>query len=108
MTSAPDHEQHAEHVPAQLAGRAGDPRFAVKRTTAMIWRAAWACGARRRLRRLEPPSGPGGARLLKRADGQVRGVRPCMRSHGIPDFPDPTTSPAGSGRSRSTSVRGAT
>jgi hypothetical protein len=46
-------------------------------------------------RKLLPGGGPGGAPSAQ-AKRQLLAIAQCMRAHGVPDFPDPTTTPPSS------------
>ena len=87
MTRAPGHEGHTERVPVG-PGRAGS--LPVERTAAAVMLGlailAAGCGG---------SNNPGAAGSgLGRWPRGPRTAR-CMRSHGVPDFPDPTASPGG-------------
>lgn len=49
--------------------------------------------AMRACQRLLPKGPPGSGPPSPRAEAQLHDVSACMRAHGFPDFPDPTTSP---------------
>ena len=85
MTRASDHLDRAEHGP-RGPGRRGS--FPVKSTVAMLGLAVLAAGCGGSNNPSAAGSGP---------DQMAQGVAyaRCMRSHGISDFPDPTTSPGG-------------
>jgi hypothetical protein len=90
MASASDHEEHAEHVPRGPGRRRSRP---IKWTAALPALFALAvlaagCGGSK-----SPgvAAGDGSSSVLAKFEAYST----CMRSHGIPDFPDPTTSPGG-------------
>ena len=90
MASASDHEEHAEQVPRGPGRRRSRP---IKWTAALPALFALAvlaagCGGSK-----SPgvAGGEGSSSVLAKFEAYTT----CMRSHGIPDFPDPTTSPGG-------------
>ena len=89
MASAPDHEQHADQAPRGPGRRRSLP---IKWTAALAALLALAvlaagCGGSK------SPSGAGSGSSSVLAKFEAYAT--CMRGHGIPDFPDPTTSPGG-------------
>ncbi len=87
-TSAPSHEHHAEHAPGEPGLRRSR---GIKRTAAMIGLLGLAvlaagCGGSKG----PDVAGSGSSKA------QALAYSRCMRSHGVSDFPDPTT-PAGGG-----------
>jgi hypothetical protein len=89
MASASDHEEHAEQVPRGPGRRWSRP---IKLTALPVLFAlavlAAGCGGSK-----SPgvAGGDGSSSVLAKFEAYTT----CMRSHGIPDFPDPTTSPGG-------------
>ena len=89
MTRGSNHPHHAEHVPRGPGRRRSLP---IKRTAAMsgllgLTVLAAGCGG---------SNGPGIAGSSSRTGmAQLVAYARCMRSHGVSDFPDPTTSPGG-------------
>ena len=87
MASASDHEEHAEHVPRGPGTRRSRP---IKWPPALFALAVLAagCGGSK-----SPgvAGGDGSSSVLAKFEAYTT----CMRSHGISDFPDPTTSPGG-------------
>jgi len=87
MTRAPGHEGHTERVPVG-PGRAGS--LPVERTAAAVMLGlailAAGCGGSNN-------PGAAGSGLGPMAQGAA--YARCMRSHGVPDFPDPTPGPGG-------------
>lgn len=53
--------------------------------------------AQQACRHLLPGGGPGAGHPTAQARQAMLQTARCMRAHGIPDFPDPTTSPPGRG-----------
>ena len=105
MTSPSNHEHHADHLLDLARGPGRRPSLPVWRTAAQIATLlglavlAAACGGSNNSN--HTPASSGGLMA------QFLAVSRCMRSHGVPDFPDPTTS-GGVGIVLRTSVRGAT
>ena len=90
MTSASNHTDHAEHVPRGPGRRPSRPTKPTAAMTAMLALAVLAAGC-------GGSDGPGttGA-SAGTAMTQALAYTRCIRSHGVGDFPDPTT-PAGGG-----------
>jgi hypothetical protein len=86
MTSASDHEDHAEHVP-RGPGRRLSPIKWTAATAALFGLAVLGAGC-------GGPNGPGIAGSGSNK-AQFLAYARCMRSHGVSDFPDPTTPPGG-------------
>jgi hypothetical protein len=90
MTSASNHEDHAEHVLELARGPGRRSSLAVRRTAAaiaaLLGLAVLAAGCGGSNNRNRTPASSGGLMA------QFLAVSRCMRSHGVPDFPDPTTS----------------
>jgi hypothetical protein len=96
MTSTSNHQEDAEHVPQpprgpQQARGPGRRRFPVKRAAATVavsmGLAALAAGCGGGGNHT-PGSSASSSRLLAQYFAYSR----CMRSHGVPNFPDPSTS----------------
>jgi hypothetical protein len=87
MTSASNHEDHAEHVPRGPGRRRSLPIKQSAVTAALLGLAVLAagCGGSNR------PSAAGSRSNKAQGLAYAR----CMRSHGVSDFPDPTTPPGG-------------
>jgi hypothetical protein len=90
MASASDREEHAEHVPRGPNRRWSLPITWLAALAAMLTLAVLAagCGGPKSP---DVAGGGGSSSVL----AQFEAYATCMRSHGIPDFPDPTTSPGG-------------
>ena len=93
MISAPNHEHHAEHVRDLARGPGRRRSLPVGRAAAMIaallglTALAAGCGGS------NGPSTAGSSSGT--AMTQALAYTRCMRSHGVSDFPDPTTPPGG-------------
>jgi hypothetical protein len=90
VTSASNPEDHAEHVPRRPSRRRSRPTKRTASMTAMLALTVLAAGC-------GGSNGPGTAgSSAGTAMTQALAYTRCMRSHGVGDFPDPTT-PAGGG-----------
>src|ERR1700678_3156851 len=90
MASTSDHEEHAEQGSRDPGWRRSLPINWTAALAALVTLAVLAagCGGSK------PPgaAGDGGSStVLAKFDAYAR----CMRGHGVPDFPDPSTSPGG-------------
>jgi hypothetical protein len=90
MTNPSNHKDHAEHLPQLVRGPGRRGSLPVKRAVATIAASlglaalAAGCGGSNHTR----ASSDSSHGLLAQYFAQSR----CMRSHGVPNFPDPTTS----------------
>jgi hypothetical protein len=87
MASASDHEEHTEQVPRGPGRRRSRPVRWTAALPALLALAVLAagCGGSK------APDAAGGSSALAKFEAYTT----CMRSHGIRDFPDPTSSPGG-------------
>jgi len=90
MASSSDHEEHAEHVPG---GPGSQWSLPIQWTAALVALLALAtiaagCGGSKSP---DAAGGGGSSSVLAKFEAYSN----CMRGHGVPDFPDPTTSPGG-------------
>jgi hypothetical protein len=90
MASASDHEKRAEQLRFAPSSRRLLPSKGTAALAALLALAVLAagCGGSRSP---DAAGGGGDSSVLAAFEAYAR----CMRSHGIPDFPDPTTSPGG-------------
>jgi hypothetical protein len=89
MTSAPNHEDHAEHVPRGPGRRPSLPINRTAATAALLGLAFFAAGCGGSNSPSSSTTSSGGPLTVALTYAR------CMRSHGIHDFPDPTTPPGG-------------
>jgi hypothetical protein len=93
MTSASSHEDHTEPAPELARGPGRRPALPVRRAAAtiaaLLGLAALAagCGGSNNDNHT-PAASAASSRLMAQFLAYAR----CMRSHGVPNFPDPTTS----------------
>jgi hypothetical protein len=83
VPSFPDPNSQGQFPPVQI-GRHGVTKQAVQ-------------SAQNACRHLQPGSGPGTAQQQQGRVTQALDFSRCMRAHGVPDFPDPSTSNGGFG-----------
>jgi hypothetical protein len=90
MASAADHEEHAERVPREPRRRRSLPIKFTAAGAALLALTVLAagCGGSKSP---DAAGGGGSSSVLGKFEAYAR----CMRGQGIPDFPDPTTSPGG-------------
>lgn len=87
MTSASDHEEHAEHVPPGQGRRRSLPITWTAAGPALLALAVFAAGCGG-----SNSPGTAGSEANK---AQFLSYARCMRSRGVSDFPDPTSAPGG-------------
>ncbi len=87
MTSASNHKHHAEHVPRRPGRRWSLPFERTAAFTGVFALTVLAAGC----------GGSNGPRIAGSRSNKAQFVAyaRCMRSHGVQDFPDPTTPPGG-------------
>ncbi len=89
MTNASNHGNHTEQLPRERRRRRSRPIKRIAAMTGLLGLTVLAAGC-------GGSNGPGAAGSSSRtAMTQALAYTRCMRSHGVSDFPDPTTPPGG-------------